>query len=217
MTTVTLPLGARYGVMSVTETIDYHTGTVRYTVNAPRVTGVFVVRPPDYGDEPIPTSLGVWYGDGPPHSPEGDRTGRPVVNGVRICGGTVFASPGAWQQITWRAVNVHVPTGPYTSRPAPDKTAQRTAAVVRALLGRFWNHPGRRAIIRAAARHDAAHRLAETRRAIARLRDQADTINNELAERTRRACLLSRLAAEHARRQPGQDQPAGAAGPQGAG
>lgn len=210
-TTLTLPMDDTSGVLTAIETIDYSTGNTRYDVTGPRISGTFVIRPPHYGDDPIPTDLGVWYGDGHPSLNYADRPGRPVINGVRLTGGTVFADPAGYARITRWRVNAQVATSRYTSRPAPEKTAERAAAVIRALLGRYWNHPDRRAIIRAAARYDAASRLAGERRTVARLRSQSAEIAAELAEHTRRAALLSRLAAEHARQHP-RTQPPGEGG-----
>lgn len=125
-----------------------------------RTSGTFTVSPYQWGQSPIPTSVGVWYGRGNSDADKLARTDRPWVNGIELVGGTHWPNPEDWA--TFRPVeNVHARTasGRESSVHVPDRTQHRTGTIVLALLGHYMTHPLRPVLQRAFAEYIAGRRL----------------------------------------------------------
>lgn len=156
----------------------------------------------------IPTSVGVWYGRGDADTRDVDRTDRPLVNGVRLSGGTHWDNPQKWRSFKPQlSVNTRVATNRFTSTSAPERTAERAAVIVLALLGHYMQHPRRPALQRRAGEFAAARRLRELGRAEARIgeqivekRQQIGRLEVQLADYVRLEGELRELAESYARR-----------------
>ncbi|MGI5238739.1 hypothetical protein [Dactylosporangium sp. CA-139066] len=199
--TLRLPLPQPYGPLTVLETLDPATGAVRYLVSARRLSAVFVFRPHPDRDIAVPTRVAVEYGDGPD-----GRVDRPAVHGIDLIGGTVV-DPAATEPLTRRDITVHRAAGPMTSRPVPDRTAAYVAAVIDTLRTHWQALPGRDALMLAAARRSAHHRLHQVIRDELRpRRAQRDVLTAEIHRYERLVAHLHQLAGVPASDKPGVDR-----------
>lgn len=192
-----LALGG-FGVLTVQdEAVDWESGHTCYRVHGARVAGTFTIRPTPAGDGPIPTHVAVAFGrDDSGRMAEWDD--RPTVNGVRLLGTVGVGDPR--RVATWSPTSRSICAGePYATTSLSDATMNRATAVVRALVGRWYARPDLYPIIRAAARHQAPHRLARTHDTIAKLKEQAGELNRQISEQAERAAALSRLATDDLR------------------
>lgn len=160
---------------------DLDAGTTTYTITAPRVSGAAVVSAnhlyTDCVDVDTPYVC-VEYG----HRLAG-RTGRTFgyddhrradrlqVNGIRLVGATVINTDTMRRQrLTRWNVSAQRPTGPRTSMSVPDATAERTAAVLHAVVAHWLTRgPITLALRITAARHAARHAIADARARLADL------------------------------------------------
>ena len=160
-TLVSLALPDPYGTLLVRQQFDLQRGQAYFTVEkGARTSGTFTVSPYQWGQSPIPTSVGVWYGRGNSDTDKLARTDRPWVNGIELVGGTHWPNPEDWA--TFRPVeNVHArtPSGRESSVHVPDRTQHRTGTIVLALLGHYMTHPLRPVLQRAFAEYIAGRRL----------------------------------------------------------
>lgn len=184
------------GTVRATYTDDWAAGATTYTVTAPRVAGVFVVSAEvqDYsGDLDVDTPhvrVDLGRGTHRYYTDPYDRTERPVINGVRVAGGMVINTDKMrTRRLTRWDVRMHRPTSRYTSTAAPDRTQDRGAEIVEALLTHWLTRPDNLALRLAAVRRAAGatkdaltdkitkqrDRIAEARRELQQLQEQAAT------------------------------------------
>lgn len=163
---------------------DWTTGTTAYTVTGPRVSGVFVVtldliREAEALDADT-QSVRVQYGRGGYWDADHRRQDRPVVNGVKLAGGTVvhLDTMRAQRLHRWHVV-VHRSSGPYGTVPAPPATQERTAAVLHGVVGHWTTRPEAYALRLAAVRSRAAEVRGAIRR---RISEQAERVAEATAE-----------------------------------
>ncbi|WP_431983941.1 hypothetical protein [Streptomyces qinglanensis] len=189
---VRLPLvdrrGDRLGVISVREVaVDSGIpGTVVYEVHGARVHGRFTVGRNIYRPQPLPEGIHVAYGHARKRY-ERERDHEPTVNGVRL--------DGRWDHDTTADVTASVPAHlpahvrltRTTGHSAPDATASRASAVLRALALHYLARPDVEALRLAAAKAEAPRLLTETR---TRLRDLR-----------RRQAAVARRAQQHRARE----------------
>lgn len=163
-----------YGKLVVREEFDLHRGEAYFSiVKGARASGTFTISAYRWGPVAIPTSVGVWYGRGDAAMHQSDRTDRPVVNGVRLTGGTHWPDPERWRCFDPVGnVNAHTPTSRFTSVLAPDRTQHRAGTIVLALLGHYVQHPLRPALQRAAGEYAAGRRLRDLKSSVARLHSE---------------------------------------------
>lgn len=202
---------AELGTVRLAWTTDYATGATVYRVTAPRVAGSFTVLADQRSYEStmdVDTPLvRVVYGRGALDYVYGDRhEDRPVVNGVRLVGGTVVdttklrahLADGAWapgRRLDGRDVAAFRSTGLYTSRPAPPATERRTAVIIEALLCHWLTRPDNLALRLAAAHHRAQRATRELCRAIEKRREDIAAAQADIAAARDQAAELSALLA----------------------
>lgn len=192
-----LSLGEDYGTATATVRTDWTTGRVFYTLRAPRVTGTWTVSIQDPADTDHVARFDVTHGEDDGHTWYAgygeDRPDRPVINGVDLIGATSVAVDDLDALTGWR-INCRRPTGRYTSVDAPDRTKQRTAAVLRAILQHLTSRPDLPELHRVAARVAAEARTREETKQAQRLDEQIQELTAQRDAHTRRAEQLADLA-----------------------
>lgn len=185
-----LPLPDGFGPLLVDEELDYRTGRVYYSiVKATRARGTFTISGAGFGDQAVPTTVRLVFGRERLNADYDRRwpTDRPMVNGLAVTDGGYFGDPAEWRSFKPRGnVNVYVRSGADSRAFAPGKTHLRAGWIVIALLGHYFEHPSRPALLTAGAEHDALMRLEHVRR-------MADSVRSEIADRQQET---DRLAAE---------------------
>jgi predicted RNA methylase len=174
-----LALDDGFGIARVRVETNWENGRTRYTVTAPNVTGILTVHPERNTCEAIPTSVDVTYGDSftalwCSHEDTHQDGSAPVVNGVELVGaisGVPFDRVTDVREWRW-SVRPQRYVGRYTSEPAPDRTADRFRAVLRAVLLHWFARTDLAEVQLAAARCEAPTRLAERKREAAKLDEQ---------------------------------------------
>lgn len=173
---------------------DLGVGTTTYTITAPRVSGTVVVsanhRYIDHVDVDTPYVCAE-YGHrlpGRPHRTFGyhdhRRADRLSVNGIRLVGATVINTDTMrHQRLTRWNVNAQRPSGPHTSTSVPDATADRTAAVLHAVVAHWLTRgPITLALRIVAARQAARHAIADVIRDGQRIRGEIADARARLAD-----------------------------------
>lgn len=130
-------------------TDDPTTGATSYSVTAPRVTGAFVVSACYlYADDLDVDSGGIRVEFGEPLPGRSraydyhDRHDYPIINGVTLTNATHVPVPTMrTRRLTRHDVGIWRPTGRFTSCPAPDRTADRAAAILEALATHWLTRP----------------------------------------------------------------------------
>ncbi|MDS0140618.1 MULTISPECIES: hypothetical protein [unclassified Amycolatopsis] len=190
---LTFDLGT-YGTATARARAELTTGTVVYTVRAHRVAGAFTVHSHEAADYDTVNTATVRFGDWT-HTDyvRDDRApDLPTINSITVHGGCWNVSSDDVDRIThWR---VHARRGDYGGTAAPDKTTQRAAAVVRAVLADWYARDDLAELHAARARYDAQgrKRFAEHVAATAAVRlAQATTEHAEAMETVERYTQLS--------------------------
>jgi len=197
-------VAADFGTVHLTVTTDPDTGTSWYAVTAPRVTGtITVVHDPtshetrtkpgghrDYRDLPPSTDTGHAHLDYARRAPgtrfySDDHT-RPeplTVNGIRLTGGTSATLARLDEgRLRGHQIACRRALGRYHSTSAPDRTADRTALIVTAVLTHWRMRPDGPALRLAAARAAAPGYLTAQARRRADLTAQRAHLDARLAE-----------------------------------
>ncbi|MFK0250179.1 ArdC-like ssDNA-binding domain-containing protein [Amycolatopsis azurea] len=138
-TKVRLELGETYGTATAWIHDEWNSGTTVYDVKASRVSGMITVTSSDATQTDLFHAAKVAFGDWSKedHYRITDAPGAPVINGVDVVGRTSGITRDRAQVITWRTMNIRKPDKWGSTEEAPQKTADRAAAVVRAIL-RHW-------------------------------------------------------------------------------
>ncbi|MBE1580512.1 ArdC family protein [Amycolatopsis roodepoortensis] len=138
-TKVRLDLGEDYGTATAWVHDQWETGTTVYDVKASRVSGMITVTSSDATQTDLFAAAMVAFGDWSKedHYRIEDAPGAPVINGVDVVGRTRGITRDRAQVITRRTMNIRKPDKWRSTEEAPQKTADRAAAVVRAIL-RHW-------------------------------------------------------------------------------
>jgi hypothetical protein len=160
-TTLSLTLPDPYGKLLVRQQFDLHRGRAYFTIEkGARTSGTFTVSPYQWGQPPIPASVGVWYGRGDGSADKLSRTDRPWVNGIELIGGTHWDNPQDYSRFDpVKNVHARTPTTGESSVHVPERTQHRAGTIVLALLGYYMTHPLRPALQRAFAEAIAGRRL----------------------------------------------------------
>lgn len=194
-----------FGTLAGTYTHDWSNGATAYTLTGPRVRGTFTVThdprrlvhdPGARHDEksyyetldPDTAHLSITYGAGD-HWHGSERTDRPQVNGIDLCGGTgVNTDVMRARRLNRHDVNVR--RGRWEHASVPDATADRTATVLHGIAAHWLTRPECYALRlaacrRYAARHpyDAARDTEAARRRLERARlelERAEAYGAEL-------------------------------------
>lgn len=176
-TQVTVP---GLGTVALGWTTDYTSATSVYEVTASRVSGVVRLTPVQkFPNGPVvidtPHVL-VLFGRSPSTTPDGRVAERLRVNGVELVGvefvdsGLIALRTGGEQVPALRSRgrdwSLYRSTGPYTSAPVSQATAERAGQAIEAVLVHWLERPDRRRLLVGAARRDAAERLRELRAVI---------------------------------------------------
>jgi hypothetical protein len=158
---VLLALPDPYGKLFVRRQFDLHRGQAYFTIEkGARASGTFTVSPYQSGPEPVPTSVGVWYGRGDGSTGKLVRTDRPWVNGIEVVGGTHWNNPQDWHTFDpVKNVHARTPAQGESTAHVPDRTQHRAGTIVLALLGHYMTHPLRPVLHRAFAEYIAGRRL----------------------------------------------------------
>ena len=208
-TLVSLALPDPYGKLLVRQQFDLDRGQAYFTVEkGARTSGTFTVCPYQWGQAPIPTSVGVWYGRGDGAADKLTRTDRPWINGIELIGGTHWDNPQEWSTLDpVKNVHARTPTNSYSTVHVPDRTQHRAGTIVLALLGHYMTHPLRLAMHRAFAEYIAGRRLNDlassaksVRSKIAAKQDAIRSLEDELDRYARLEVELHELADSFCRR-----------------
>lgn len=168
-----LTLDGSYGSARVTFETNWTNGRTRYQVTAKNVTGTLTVMPERHPTEPtaVPETVDVTLGDfltgvWPDRRDMFENGTAPVVNGVNLTGGV---SGLAFDDVTdvrgWRwRVRPDRYLSAYCSTEAPERTADRFRAVLRAVLLHWFARTDLADVRLAAARDEAPGRIAERNR-----------------------------------------------------
>jgi hypothetical protein len=206
---VPLALPDTYGKLVVHQEFDLHRGRAYFTIEkGARASGTFTVSPYQSGPEPVPASVGVWYGRGDGSTDKLARTDRPWVNGIELVGGTHWSNPQDWQTFDpVRNVHARTPAKGESTVHVPDRTQHRAGTIVLALLGQYMTHPLRPALHRAFAEYVASRRLegvafsaSHVRSQIAAKREAIRGLEDELDRYARLEVELRELADGFSRR-----------------
>lgn len=195
---VRLDLG-EYGPAHASVRVDWSTGRAYYTVTGSRISGTWTVWVGNAADTDRPTSLNVDYGedDGESyvHRPE-NRPNRPVINGIRVVGGTHGHDPARVMTLDRRRVVCRRPTGWGGCTPVPDRTNDRMAAVVRAILSDCIASPDLARLHRVAAKTAAPRLRDEQARQAQRLADRIAELEAERASHLEAADRYADIAGD---------------------
>ncbi|CAM3410700.1 ArdC family protein [Kibdelosporangium persicum] len=197
---VRLPLGDDYGTATGTVRTEWTTGRVYFALRAPRVTGTWTVTIDDPADTERPTRVNVDYGEDDGRNLYGSlgrrRPHRPIINGIDIAGGThgiPLSNPA--ELVRWH-VNCDRPTGSYNSTRTPDKTTERMAAVLRAIVHHIADRPDLAELHHVAARLAAVSRTREEANKAAQLDQEITDLAAKRDRHNQRAEQLANLAAD---------------------
>lgn len=201
-----------FGTLAGTYTHDWDTGTTAYAITGPHVKGTFtlthdprrLVSDPqartsrDFRDtttyevlDPDNPRVHVDYGDGTRRRPflDHERGDRPVVNGVRLCGGTAVDT-GIMRQRRLTRYDVNVRRGRWQQAAAPDATCARTALVLHGLVAHWIGRPENYALRLTATRVYAEHNIHTARQGVERARAR---LARAALEADREAAYLEQL------------------------
>ncbi|GAB3167432.1 hypothetical protein GCM10027258_92770 [Amycolatopsis stemonae] len=159
-------------------------GTVVYKVTGTRLSGSFTVHSTDAVEHATPTAATIRYGD---WSERDYYMGMqapylPTVNGIEVHGALGGITPDWLDNLDGRTARPRrTDDGGRTSYEAPDKTADRTAAVLRAILADYFDRDDLAELHRARARREAPRSQAAAARVVAGLDEQIKTATAERA------------------------------------
>lgn len=159
-------------------------GTVVYEVHGARVHGRFTVGRNILRPQPLPEGIFIAYGHARQKHFEYVREHEPTVNGVPL--------NGHWDHRRTDDITASAPDSMpsrvrltrTTGHSAPDATARRASAVMRALALHYLSRPDVEALRLAAAKEEAPFLLSETRRALREMRRE-QTAAEQIARRHR--------------------------------
>ncbi|WP_433635621.1 hypothetical protein [Nocardia sp. CA-120079] len=171
---------------------DIEHAASRYRVHGPRFNGTITVLIDDAALSEELRRVYVVYGadDGTDRYKyrSKERPDLPVVNGAQICGGTVLALDNVGTLDGWRINCMRVRGGS-----APAKTADRTAAIVQAILAHYITRDDLPQLWRAAVGIDARKHQADENAEAAKLAAQIENLT--AAQRKREATAAQYAAA----------------------
>ena len=197
MQRVRLALDGGYGAADVKVWTEWTTGRTYYKIRAPRVSGVWTISVDNAADTDTVTAINVDYGldDGRTYyNGYRPRPQSPDINGVPITGATHGIRPDSVDDLTQWRINASRPTGPVTSQLAPERTRDRMAAVVRAILRHWLARPDLDEVHRACARHEAPHRMQEAARHAHQLSEQIQALTAERDQHATQADTYRQVA-----------------------
>ncbi|SFW13119.1 hypothetical protein [Amycolatopsis australiensis] len=199
------PVGARRVVLDLGEfktavawVIPHpESGSVVYKVTGRSLYGTWTVHSEDAANHDTITSATVQYGDytGADYYSYGQAPGLPKVNGIELLGSCGAITPDRIAQLDrYRVRPRRSDDGGRSSREVPDKTADRTAAVVRAILTDFYARDDLDQLHQARARREAPHHRATAHRAADQLKRQIDALTADLDTATQDAARYGAIA-----------------------
>lgn len=166
--------------------------------------GAFVLMAPEtrYRDDD-PNAVEVQYGIGTRFGHHyAHRAEEPVFYGIPIHGATVARLDGMESARGTLWVNARRLTADFRTESVPDKTRQRVAEVVYALVHHWLSLPEYPTLLHAAEVERAPTRLAELTGMIRKLTEQINELTAKRAEQMRLADIQAVLAAEAVEREP---------------
>ncbi|GLF98053.1 hypothetical protein [Streptomyces yaizuensis] len=175
--------GIPMGVLTVREKeVNVLPGRVVYEVEGGRVRGMFTVGPDIYGhSQAVPRGVYISYSRPTDASWFRDCTGEPSVNGVRLSGGWSHGGrSGDITPVSPERLPAQVRLGPRRSITAPEATARRASAVLRALALHYLSRPDEEALRVAAGKHRAGMTRAAAREKLSRLRKHESALTSRL-------------------------------------
>ncbi|MEV6832034.1 hypothetical protein [Amycolatopsis sp. NPDC051102] len=172
-------------------------GTVVYKVTGRRLFGTWTVHSEDAANHDTITSATVRYGDysGADFYNYGQAPSLPTVNGIELLGSCGAITPDRVAQLDrYRVRPRRSDDGGRSSYEVPEKTADRTAAVVRALLADFYARDDLDQLHQARARHEAPRHRATAARTADHLKRRISELTEELGSAVDQAARYGAIA-----------------------
>jgi hypothetical protein len=202
---------AGHGLLNITSTDDAARGAVTYRFTAPHAAGAAVLTPchthSEHKRQPLPGGVRIQFGTGE-RWPESKREDLPTVYGVKLVSGVIL-DPIEYlcRDEYGRWLRYSRPTGPYTSRWAPDATTKYMSKITAEILIVWLARPDLGELVRTVARREAPGRLAELARKVTARREEIAAAHADIAELDALADQLRAAVGDHLQHDPAASVP----------